>query len=198
MPRINKENRNLPKALLNRFLKREDGALSVEAMLILPLLFWSMFASYTYYDSYRQSAINIKGAYAVADVLSREAEDVNAAYINTVYDLLENMVDTRAPVSMRVTYLTYDGDNDLHDVLWSCVRGTGYQKWTDAEIVKIKQRLPVMPDNGSMILVETNNTYKAPFQMAFKFADFEMDNLVFTHPRVFDQIVNTDPACLGV
>lgn len=183
------------KRLFGRFLKREDGIISVESMLILPMLFWSMFASYTYYDSYRQSTLNIKSTYAIADTISREDEDVNIAYMNTLYDLLQTMVDTRAPVSMRVTYLTYDGENDVHDVLWSCVRGQAYQKWIDAEIDKIKHRLPVMPDNGSMIVVETNNTYVAPFRIGFEFSDFPMNNFVFTHPRVFDNIVNTDPAC---
>ncbi|WP_299659652.1 hypothetical protein [uncultured Ruegeria sp.] len=183
-------------SFIRRFRRREDGIISVEAMLILPLLFWSMFASYTYYDAYRQSARNIKGAYAVADVISREDGDVNAAYVNTMYDLLQAMVETRAPVTMRMTYLTFDGENDIHDVLWSCVRGTALPKWSNADIDEIKPSLPAMPDNGSMIVVETRNTYRPPFFIAFEFSEFEMNNLVFTHPRVFDNIANSDPSCI--
>lgn len=194
MPHHNHASRSLLKVLINRFLKREDGLISVEAMLILPMLFWSMFASYTYYDSYRQSARNIKGAYAIADIISREDEDINTKYVDTLFDLLNAMVYTRSPVSMRVSYIEYIGNDSgvlAHNVVWSCVRGTTYPQLINSEIDKIKHRIPVMPVNGSMIIVETNNTYKAPFQMGFEFADFEMENFVFTHPRVFDQVVNT-------
>lgn len=183
------------KAGLDRFFDREEGVITLEAMLILPMLFWSMFASYTYYDSYRQSARNIKAAYAVADIISRERNAVNTTYVDTMHDLLETMVSTRAPVSLRMSYLIYDADSDSHNVQWSCVRGSNYQKWSNSDIDLIKDRLPVMPDNGSMIVVETNNTYRAPFQIGFDFSDFEMNNLVFTHPRVFDNIANTDPGC---
>ncbi|KIC42170.1 hypothetical protein RA27_01880 [Ruegeria sp. ANG-R] len=194
MPHFNRANRSRLKGLFNGFFRREDGVISVEAMLILPMLFWSMFASYTYYDSYRQSARNIKGAYAIADIISREDGDINTKYIDTLYDLLNEMVYTRSPVSMRVSYIEYIGNNSgvmAHNVVWSCVRGTTYPQLINSEIDKIKHRIPVMPANGSMIIVETKNTYKAPFQMGFEFADFEMDNFVFTHPRVFDQVVNT-------
>ncbi|RLK11102.1 hypothetical protein CLV75_1095 [Ruegeria conchae] len=196
MPAANFSIRGAIARAVRRFRRREDGIMSVEAMLILPLLYWSMLASYTYYDAYRQSARNIKGAYAVADVVSREDGNVTEAYVNTMYDLLETLVDTRAPVTLRMTYLTFDAENDIHNVLWSCVRGTGLPKWSNADIDDIKPRLPAMPDNGSMIVVETRNTYRPPFYIAFEFAEFDMNNLVFTHPRVFDNIVNTDPSCV--
>ncbi len=181
---------------LRRFLRREDGLITIESMMILPLLLWSVFASYTYFDSYRQSTLNIKAAYAVADIISRERGALNENYIDTMHELMETMVSTRAPVSMRVSYLIYDEDTELHNVEWSCIRGETYKKqWTSADIAQIKDYLPDMPDNGSMIVVETNNTYRAPFNIGFDFDNFSMGNFVFTHPRVFDNIRNDDPNC---
>ncbi len=191
MPRPKISIRDRAKTLFNRFLKREGGSVTVEAVLIVPLVFWSIFASYTYYDSYRQSARNIKGAYAIADIISREDGDINVKYVDTLFGLLEAMVYTRSPVSMRASYIEYDADAKTHNVVWSCTRGDHYVQMDNTEVVKIKNRIPVMPDNGSMIIVETNNTYRAPFRFGLEFADFEMDNFVFTHPRVFDQIVNS-------
>lgn len=162
-------------------------------MLVLPMLFWSVMASYTFYDSYRQSARNIKGAYAVADVISRERNMINSAYVTTLHDLLETMVATRAPVSLRMSFLNYDEDNERHDILWSCVRGGVYQQLSVEEAAKMKQLLPAMPDNGKMIVVETSNLYRAPFNIGFGFEDYSMGNFVFTHPRVFDNIVASDP-----
>ncbi len=181
---------------LRRFFRREDGAITIESMLILPMVFWSVFTSYTYFDGYRQSSLNTKAAYAVADIISRERNTINDTYVNTLHDLLETMVSTRAPISTRITYLIFEASDDensqpgdgTHDIVWSCVRGSGFQKLRDEDSDYVKNALPMMPDNGRMIIVETTNTYRAPFNIGFGFDDFEMGNLVFTHPRVFDNI----------
>lgn len=179
-------------SFIRKFFRREDGLITVESMLILPVLFWSVLASYTYFDSYRQSTLNIKSAYAVADIISRERGVVDDNYIDTMQELMETMVSTRAPVSLRVSYMYYDATTKLHEVEWSCIRGITYKKrWTNADIALIKDYLPTMPDNGSMIVVETDNTYRAPFNIGYNFDSFSMGNFVFTHPRVFDKIEGT-------
>jgi len=173
---------------LKRFIRKEGGSITIESVIILPMLLWSVFASYTFYDSYRQSARNIKAAYAVADVLSRERNAVTKSYIDTMHNLMESMVSTRAPVSMRVSYVIYEEPRDGHRVLWSCVRGTTYPQLTTANADFLKEALPTMPNGGSMIIVETVNTYRAPFNIGFGFDDYDMGNFVFTHPRFYDNI----------
>lgn len=181
---------------LRRFREREDGAITIEAMLILPMLLWSMLASYTFYDGYRQGSRNIKAAYAVADVLSRERNMIDSAYMNTMLELMDRMVSTRAPVSLRIAYLNYNAEDDVHNVFWTCVRGDRFPNWDDGTIAQIKDALPAMPDNGKMIVVETHNVYQPPFDIGFDINAFDMGNFVFTHPRVFDNIelTNPDPA----
>lgn len=39
-----------------RFLQKEDGVVSIEAIMVFPLLFWSVFTAYSYFDGYRQGA----------------------------------------------------------------------------------------------------------------------------------------------
>jgi len=195
---IGSHTRRSPLKYLSGFFRKEEGAITIESMLILPMVLWSVFASYTYFDGYRQSSRNIKAAYAVADIVSRERNSLTTTYIDTLHDLLETMVSTRAPMSMRVSYLLYHEDEDQLEVLFSCFRGTSFPGLTDDDAVFMKGGLPDMPDNGSMIVVETRNTYRAPFNIAFGFEDFEMNNFVFTHPRFNDQIVppDDDPQCL--
>lgn len=180
------------KRFIRKFSRREEGLITVESMLVLPMLFWSVFASYTYFDSYRQSTLNIKAAYAVADIISRERSVVDDNYIDTMQELMETMVSTRAPVSIRISYMIYEDSTELHDIIWSCMRGDAYKKrWSNEDAALIKDFLPTMPDNGRMIVVETDNTYRAPFNIGFDFGDYSMGNFVFTHPRVFDQIQAT-------
>jgi len=173
---------------LKRLKNSEDGLITVEAVLMVPLLFWSLTASYTFFNSYHQSARNLKAAYAVADVISRERGTINANYVDTLYSLLNNMVADRSEMHMRVSFLEYDKDDDKHLVHWSCIRGTKFPKWTDGTINEIKNRLPVMPDYGRLILVETSNTYRPPFKLWITLDEFDMDNFIFTHPRVYDNI----------
>lgn len=190
--------------LLKRFFRRTDGSITIEAMLALPVLLWAIFASYSFFDAYRQSARNTKATYAVADIISRERNELNVSYINTLYDLVNTMVATRTPVpiNMRITFLTYDGGDDKHLVNWSCVRGTdsdgnGYQQWTDEDVVHLKDHIPVMPNNGNMIVVEATSQYRAPLNITYLTDDYTMSDLVFTHPRVFDNVwaSSADPNC---
>lgn len=181
--------------VLQRFIRNEDGILTIEAIMVLPLLIWSVWASYSFFDGYRQSARNVKAAYAIADVLSRESGVVTKTYVDTLYGLMQAMVADRSTMSMRVSFFRYDEDNDRHIVQWSCHRGIAYDQWTDSNVGEIKDNLPVMPDEGRMLLVETQNIYQRPFKIGFGSHTTPINNFVFTHPRVFDPIANNDPDC---
>ncbi len=180
---------NLLSSFLNRFAKNEEGSLAIETIIIVPWLFWSIIASYTFFDGYRQSAANIKAAYAVADIVSREDGVVNDAYIDTLMEVMEFMVAEGTEMNLRVTYFEYLDDEKRHEVHWSRSRGPLFNDMTNSDIAQIKDKLPVMPNYGRMILVETNNLYQRPYKIGFE-REVRLENFVFTHPRVFDQIVD--------
>jgi len=173
---------------LRRFRRREDGILTIEAIMILPLMFWSIWASYTFFDSYRQGSRNVKAAYALADIISRERSLITVAYMDTLYEVLQTMAKADTEMTMRISYIRYDEPDERHEVRWSCVRGADMVRMEDADIALMKDRIPVMPDNGYMILVETSNMYVRPYKLGWGDNSFAMDNFVFTHPRVFDNI----------
>ncbi|MGV6805143.1 MAG: TadE/TadG family type IV pilus assembly protein [Ruegeria sp.] len=179
---------------LKRFSRKENGVISIEAVMIYPLLFWGMCASYSFFDGYKQSSRNLKASYAIADVLSRERNTVTATYIDTLYDLVQEMISDRSDVSMRISFLRFDLPDDRHYVQWSCIRGDSFEKWNDGTIGDIREKLPVMPDNGKMILVEVKDLYRRPFSLGYGDSEFAMDNFVFTHPRVYDNI-NAEDNC---
>lgn len=188
MSRSNEKHTSVYRHLFSRFRREENGILSVEAIMVFPLVIWSIWASYSFFDGYRQSARNLKASYAVADVISRERTTINATYIDTLYGLLQTMVADRSDVSMRITYLVYKDEGKVHRVEWSCVRGETFQKWSTETFEQIKGRLPEMTDEGKMIVVETEDLYRRPYQLGFGDNEFTMSNFVFTQPRHFDQI----------
>lgn len=176
---------------LARFLKsfRDDtrGSVSVELVLMAPLLFWTLMAVYTYFDGYRQSAVNLKAAYTISDLISRETEAIDDNYIDSMHNLLQLMTRSRSATSMRVSVVRWDEDDARYYVIWSTVRDRS-DPLTDGNVSELAERLPTMPDNDIVILVETGNTFVPLFrQVGLKSADLK--NFVFTRPRFAPQVV---------
>ncbi|MCX8955705.1 pilus assembly protein, partial [Ruegeria sp. NA] len=66
-------------------------------------------------------------------------------------------------VKMRISLIVYDEDDDRHYVRWSTVRGFD-NEWDDDKIEEIEDRLPPMPNQDTVILVETSNEYIPTFR----------------------------------
>jgi len=181
-----------------RFLSKEDGVVSIEAIMTFPLLFWSVWTTYSYFDGYRQSASNLKAAYAVADILSREKNTVTDQYITSMYDLQKYMISEGNGLSLRISLVRWDtGDkntesDDRHYVEWSCTRGTGLKRWSNETVDQVSDRIPIMADNATMILVETRHHYVRPFKIGFGSNDFFIDKFIFTQPRGYTNIQGPD------
>ena len=63
---------------LKNFRHDTRGVVSVEMVLILPLLFWSFAAVATFFDAYRTRSLAEKAAFTISDMLSRETNAVTA------------------------------------------------------------------------------------------------------------------------
>ena len=55
-----------------RFSTNEDGGLSIEAVLAIPLLVWALTATIVFYDAFKTPHISQKATYTIADMLSHE------------------------------------------------------------------------------------------------------------------------------
>lgn len=156
--------------------------------MVFPLLVWGSMTAYSYFDGYNQSAKNLKATYAIADILSRERNRVNANYITNMYELQKFLIADRSEVSMRISFVRYDKPDNRHYVKWSCVRGEALHAWTDTTVSQLWDRLPAMADDAQMIVVETKDHYVRPFKLGFGENEFDMNNFVFTQPRGYHNI----------
>ena len=171
------------KRLLQRlrdFAQRTDGNVSVEFVLAMPMVFWSFMAVYVFFDGYRQSTVNLKSAYTISDLLSRETNAVDDDYIDSMYSLLQVLTRSRSVSRLRVTVVRWDEDDARYYVDWSEARG--YETvLTNATISGFEDDLPIMPDNERVILVETRNVFVPLFNVGME--DKNLDNFVFSRPR---------------
>lgn len=170
------------------FKKDESGILTVEALMIFPLMLWTITFTFTAFEGFRQSASNLKAAYTISDLISRETQAVTDVYIDSLHDLAGKMINNRSDVKMRVSLIVYDEDDERHYVRWSTVRGFD-NEWDDNRIGEIKDRLPPMPNQDTVILVETSNEYIPTFRPGWDFATgITFENFIFTRPRFTNEV----------
>jgi hypothetical protein len=86
---------------------------------------------------------------------------------------------------MRLSVVRWSGDDNRYFVEWS--ENRGYEpNYTDASISTIEDKLPLLPDNEIVIVVETDNTYVPLFKVGM--GNKQLKNFVFTKPRWVDQL----------
>ncbi len=174
---------------LQEFRCKEDGNIALEAALYLPLLLGVFAATYTLFDLFRQETVNSKAAYTVSDLISRETAALNDDYIDSIYTLGKLMARAGSDMSMRVSVIRWDADDDRHYVDWSVERGDQMEIWTDANVTALNNKLPLMPDQERVIVVETWNDVEPAFRLeAIGVGKREIYNLVFTRPRFASQV----------
>ena len=110
---------------MKRFFKKkmrdERGSVSVEAILMFPLLIWAYMGMYVFFEGLRESNINLKATYTVADVLSRFTDEdvaVTEEYMDGLHAVYNWMSRSINPVFMRVSVVTYDQE----------ARGSGWRR----------------------------------------------------------------------
>lgn len=175
--------------LINRwrdFARDERGTATTELVIVLPMLVWSMTAISVYFDAFRARSTNLKAAYTISDMMSRENPFVGPRYIrglNTVYDFLAASPN---PTWIRVTLVQFDTEDPLndsdgvHNLKWSY--GTnGKEKLTQGSLSTVENQIPIMGHGDSLILVETHMKYVAFADIGF--ASYDLDNFIATRPR---------------
>jgi len=175
------------KTRFQAFRRDTDASVSIEFAFYLPALLFIFAAIYTYFDAFKQESANLKAAYTISDLISRETNAINNDYIDSMHNLTKLLIRSDSSVSLRISVIRWDEDDDRYYVDWSVIRGSELTAWTDTTVINVEDDLPNMPDQERVILVETQNDVNAAFQIGLP--DMEIYNFVFTRPRFAPQIV---------
>lgn len=153
---------------LRRFARDEDASLSVELILILPLLIWGFLTVYTVFDVFRARNLALKGNYAISDLLSRETNSLDMTYLNGVRSVFNYLTQGDSATWVRVTqmYCNADcgsADNRVLVVDWS--QATNGQAVYDSQDVNtgLRDDVPLIAFGDRIVMVETSMNYTAPF-----------------------------------
>lgn len=182
------KSRKIP--LLSRFAHDTQGSMTVEAVLMFPLLAWAYVATFAFFDAFQARSTNLKATFTVADMLSRQIEVVDADYIEGLLDMFEFLADSEDDnVWIRVTSVvcTADCEEDTRTLEkdWSFATGNN-DILTAADVITYGDLVPVMPESDRILMIETFMTYTPVFNVGLP--ELEMAELAVTRSRFVPQL----------
>lgn len=171
---------------LRQFHQDEDGVVAIELLLVIPILFWALMSTFVFFDAFRADSISVRAALTIADMYSREEDNITPAYLDGTRSLLRTLTEAEADPDFRVTaYQFFENDpatesDDEFRVIWSKNRGMA-PDYDNATFANITDQLPELADGGISLLIETRTEYTAPFSMALApFGNTAVENVEFT------------------
>ncbi|TCL09937.1 hypothetical protein BXY66_2004 [Shimia isoporae] len=171
---------------------REDtrGTVAVEAVIMLPALFWAFMAMSVFFDMYRAQSTSEKAAFTISDTLSRETAAVDLNYLDSMHALYDEMSSLDEVGELRVSVIAYNPDTQQYFLDWSHSTGDVDNGLTDVDLADLEDRLPILVAGERLILVETFGDYNAPVNVGL--GEVNMDTFVFTRPRFGPQLAWTN------
>ena len=175
-----------------RFRRDPDASMSLETVLVFPLLIWGVFGMFILFEGYRALSSNVRAAHTIGDMLSRETNTVTPGYIEGLNDILDVLTTSNHRTVLRVTVVRYDEQTDDHILEWSyATDANGIDAVTDGTLdTIIVPHLPPMPDEGVLAVVETWVAFE-PF-MNITLKPFYFEQRTITRPR-FAGRIDWDP-----
>ena len=158
------------------------GSMPTEGVMAATFLIWWYIASFQFFDAYRQKNVNLKAAYTIADMVSRQ-ENIDEAYVNGLNTVFDYLTYSQRPTWVRVSSVYWDGTTNQYRKHWSYATGAGHLPHTDASLDAEKARLPVMPNGDTVVLVETHMAYEPIFNIGLNARWY--DSFIVTRPRVY-------------
>ena len=153
--------------LIKRFRDNEDGSAAIELVLVTPIITWALLSTIVYFDAFRAETCSARAGLTIADMFSREASApvaIGAGYVDAAQALLGTLVEFDPAPALRVTSYAWDAAANRYVLRWSESRGMG-QALTDVDLALMTDRLPLLADGATSLLVETSAAYRAPFSL---------------------------------
>ena len=173
---------------INTFSRREDGSLSVEAVLVLPILIWAMVATLVMWDAFKTLNISQKATYTVADMVSREEVEISESYLASLLEIYGFLANSDGDNALRVSVVTLveDQNTAVQSLELLCSRGLGGIDDYD-NISQIEDRIPTMALGDQLIVVESEQEWAPAFAVGL--ASYRFREVALARPRYAPQVL---------
>ncbi len=174
---------------LRRFGRDEQATITVELVIIMPVLFLWFVGSIVFFNAYHAKGQAQRSNHTIAEILSRY-ETVNNAFLDEMADLQAQLLPGVDDFNLRVSSVNYCGAE--LNVDWSYATGSPMfdnNPLLDGDIVP--EVFPLMSDCESVILVETNVHY-VPLSDILGIVAQDWTTKTAISPRFAAALINTD------
>ncbi len=140
-----------------RFARAQGGAISVETVIMVPVLIATLVGMTAIWDGFRHRNAGLKAAVTVSDAISRETSPIDTAYIDRMDALFAFLAGARGDSSLRVSVvantLTVDGMGEELALRWSASSDPGLPAVSAA--ADLAAHIPEMAVGDQVIVVES-------------------------------------------
>lgn len=180
------------------FLREEDGLILAEALIMLPLLIWSLVAIFIYYDVFRTINVTQKAAYSIADLLSRQRDTIPTTFFEGLQNVTDFLTPGGHPVKLRVTSLECNSPTGTkvcnlttgtYKKLFSRSPGNKVTELTEAKINSEwrGKKIATLNNGEAVFVVEMTVDFKAQLQTVLA------GLLVNVNDQTFGEFIVTRP-----
>ena len=158
--------RRRPSWPLTAFARGEEAALTVEAVIVFPMLLWALAAIHVFWDAYRADTMSLKATYTVADLISRGEATLGQPYLDGMRGMLDALAgggqaggagrDGPAALRLSVVRNPTPAEEPDEDALWlECAHVSGEGVAPVADIAEIRAHVPALADGDRAVVLET-------------------------------------------
>lgn len=176
---------------IRRFRNDEGGLVMTEILVMLPLLIWTFMALFVWWDAFRTMNLAQKASHAVSDLVSRQNE-IDLDFIDGMKSVMDYLSESKTN-QIRVTSVEWDEQGNRYTVLFSRSPGNELPPLTANDIRELSEKIPVMADNETVLIVETLTPYSPALNMGLEYQ--LMSNFVVTRPRFHRRVCLVEEPC---
>lgn len=105
--------------LHQRLARSERGSISIETLIILPILVWALLATVVFFDGFRTRNQTQLAAQVVADLLTRESGMFTKERLEGMNDIFDFIADVRVPTRLRISSVSWASAEQRNVLQWS-------------------------------------------------------------------------------
>lgn len=179
---------------LRGFKNSEQGLITIETLIVLPVVIWALLASVTFTDAFRHKTTLQKSVFTAGDLISRaNGRAITPDYIDGVYKFVQRMNDGPHQIRIRITLIGWDEPEQQLRVVWSNGAHAGAFGPLDDVILNLDYApfIPTITQGETLLLAEGWLDYTPPFEVGLSART--LGEMALLRPRFAPGISYDDP-----
>lgn len=179
------------KRILARFKADKTGVMTLEFMILLPILLMWFAGMFVFFDAFHKWMKSLKASYTVADLLTRQTV-IDDAFIFALDGVFDSISQTKNKDGTWLRVSQVRKIDDALEMLWTTpTYSNDVEGVLEFSIEDVRDNIPLMANNEYVIVVQS---YR-PFSPVFDWVGLDVttfSNIVVAPLRFSSSLINQD------